>query len=651
MNATPGDDTTAAVAEIELQEVELGNENQSAGQSASQSQATAGGASAPSKQTLVVEPALASSPSPTAILGGDGFNLRPHSTPPPASLYAPPPRQHGCQLPWHTSQVAVWICILWTLAVYAGLVLPFIPRDTESDLVWLFPFGIGVYACMALVAVPCYIWLQCTDPALRPEDAVRTDDAAIHKRRDGSGNSPNGSDDDSGGGGEVVIPVQRVCDICNLYQPPGAKHCHFCHKCIVGFDHHCVYLNTCIGSRNYAIFFVTISMTSLLLAWQLGLTLWLLIQSGRGDNEIEHHRMEHTSLSRLAFPILLSVLSVVPLIFFVLVFALWCFHVYLRLWLRQTTYGWIMDDRLKKKQAMEMEVEREMALRNQQLQLQRKKEEEEWLAAREADRKKRMALQQRRQQGGQPRTTTTSPAHATTVTRSSNVQPVQTNNDAGNVAAPMSAASVGGATSPLSRGSTCVAHGALGSNIGAGTSTGAGAGGNGNNNIGIAGSSGGGIGIGASRGSTSAARAASTSAPPGPRRSIEQLTAASPQAPIVHGISTLSRDNHDTQAASAAGNTTDAGDVAVEINDSPDAMAPTTQTEAAQPAKPTHARETDATTGPGPELGHLSPAHSSSPSSSISPFSPAVDASTPLHPSSTASAAPAGGEQHRDGAP
>ena len=30
-----------------------------------------------------------------------------------------------------------------------------------------------------------------------------------------------------------------------------AKHCRKCNKCVTNFDHHCVYLNNCIGQKNY----------------------------------------------------------------------------------------------------------------------------------------------------------------------------------------------------------------------------------------------------------------------------------------------------------------------------------------------------------------------------------------------------------------
>ncbi len=52
----------------------------------------------------------------------------------------------------------------------------------------------------------------------------------------------------------IIIIIVRVLPCRSM----NAKHCRVCDKCVTGFDHHCKWLNTCVGKRNYRWFFATI---------------------------------------------------------------------------------------------------------------------------------------------------------------------------------------------------------------------------------------------------------------------------------------------------------------------------------------------------------------------------------------------------------
>mmetsp|Transcript_104426 Transcript_104426/g.156400 ORF Transcript_104426/g.156400 Transcript_104426/m.156400 type:complete len:420 (+) Transcript_104426:48-1307(+) len=81
--------------------------------------------------------------------------------------------------------------------------------------------------------------------------------------------------------------VERtVCQKCNITRPPRCRHCSKCNRCILRFDHHCVWLNNCVGYNNYRSFFLTIFYLT------MGCTYGVAVLAGPFMEAMEKHVAE-----------------------------------------------------------------------------------------------------------------------------------------------------------------------------------------------------------------------------------------------------------------------------------------------------------------------------------------------------------------------
>jgi ribosomal protein L40E len=50
--------------------------------------------------------------------------------------------------------------------------------------------------------------------------------------------------------------LDLICTTCTAIKPPRAKHCRHCNRCVRRFDHHCPWINNCVGENNHISFCV-----------------------------------------------------------------------------------------------------------------------------------------------------------------------------------------------------------------------------------------------------------------------------------------------------------------------------------------------------------------------------------------------------------
>lgn len=54
-----------------------------------------------------------------------------------------------------------------------------------------------------------------------------------------------------------------LCFECKILRTPRCRHCFLCNHCIDVYDHHCPWINNCVGKKNYKVFFAFILVQTL----------------------------------------------------------------------------------------------------------------------------------------------------------------------------------------------------------------------------------------------------------------------------------------------------------------------------------------------------------------------------------------------------
>ncbi|XP_077658660.1 palmitoyltransferase ZDHHC4 isoform X5 [Urocitellus parryii] len=153
---------------------------------------------------------------------------------------------------------------------------------------------------------------------------------------------------------EVMFPKNARCSTCDLRKPARSKHCSVCNWCVHRFDHHCVWVNTCIGAWNtryFLIYLLTLTASAAIMAIISTMFLVRLVTMSDLYQETYIDDLGHSQAVDTAFLIqylFLTFPRIVFLLGFVMVLSFLlggylCFALYLAA-TNQTTNEWYKGD-------------------------------------------------------------------------------------------------------------------------------------------------------------------------------------------------------------------------------------------------------------------------------------------------------------------
>jgi len=65
----------------------------------------------------------------------------------------------------------------------------------------------------------------------------------------------------------MKLKFERSCNKCKGVKPPRAHHCSVCERCVLKMDHHCPWMNNCIGLNNQKAFVLFNLYTTVCALW------------------------------------------------------------------------------------------------------------------------------------------------------------------------------------------------------------------------------------------------------------------------------------------------------------------------------------------------------------------------------------------------
>jgi palmitoyltransferase ZDHHC9/14/18 len=172
---------------------------------------------------------------------------------------------------------------LWCVLALSMMTVPFVLWCVfvVPDINVHLHYGVSIaYAVLWLLHFAAFWVCATADPGVIPAATVATvpagNDASVVARADSVDLRLASPFDAPAPLLKAPGATLQFCDTCRIYRPARASHCAQCDRCVARMDHHCVWLNNCVGERNYRSFLVYINAIIVLVLATLALSIALI---------------------------------------------------------------------------------------------------------------------------------------------------------------------------------------------------------------------------------------------------------------------------------------------------------------------------------------------------------------------------------------
>eukprot|EP00606_Chrysophyceae_sp_TOSAG23-5_P000389 GSChrysophyteH2.ASY1.ANO1.221.1 assembled CDS len=180
----------------------------------------------------------------------------------------PPSKKKACGTSFGTKQ---WInlepcglicgMMTWVLVIFGMygttlyVIIPWLGYDSVLGLFHLFLFNGS-----SIFTIYCHGATMLTDPGSVPKDGVPlANDTTEQDFKAVTMES----------GGKQREKYRKFCKRCKGFKPSRAHHCSICGRCVVKMDHHCPWVNNCVGIGNQKLFLLFLLSVNLLCIYSL----------------------------------------------------------------------------------------------------------------------------------------------------------------------------------------------------------------------------------------------------------------------------------------------------------------------------------------------------------------------------------------------